>query len=82
MIPGGAQSKRETYAAHVNEVDFVVDVRYVNLIAVGGGSYGLVCSATDTVTGQQVAIKKVTNCFRDSSNAKRIVREIKVRFDA
>ena len=55
------RTPRNTYVAHVNEVDFVVDVRYVNLMAVGGGSYGLVCSATDTTTGNQVAIKKASS---------------------
>ena len=29
---------------------FEVDVRYTNLVPVGGGSYGLVCSADDSVT--------------------------------
>ena len=37
---------------------FEVDVRYTNLRAVGSGSYGLVCAADDTITGNKVAIKK------------------------
>ena len=44
---------------------FEVDVRYTNLKPVGGGSYGLVCSANDKMTGRQVAIKKVTDTFQD-----------------
>jgi hypothetical protein len=30
---------------------FEVDIRYTNLVPVGGGSYGLVCSADDSVNG-------------------------------
>ena len=57
---------------------FEVDVRYTNLVPVGGGSYGLVCSADDSITKQRVAIKKVTNAFSDLTDAKRIMREIKL----
>ena len=57
---------------------FEVDLRYTNLIPVGGGSYGLVCSADDSVTKRRVAIKKVTNAFSDLTDAKRIMREIKL----
>jgi serine/threonine protein kinase len=58
--------------------DFEVDVRYTDLKPVGGGSYGLVCSAHDMVTGKKVAIKKVTDTFQDLIDAKRIMREIKL----
>ena len=57
---------------------FMVDVRYQNLRPIGGGSYGLVCSADDMATGQKVAIKKVSNVFHDLIDAKRILREIKL----
>ena len=57
---------------------FEVDVRYTNLKPVGGGSYGLVCSAKDTLTGKPVAIKKITDTFQDLIDAKRIMREIKL----
>ena len=56
----------------------MVDVRYQNLKPIGGGSYGFVCSADDTATGQKVAIKKVANVFHDLIDAKRILREIKL----
>jgi mitogen-activated protein kinase 1/3 len=49
---------------------FVVDVRYTNLRPIGGGSYGFVCSADDTITGEKVAIKKVANVFHDLIDAK------------
>lgn len=57
---------------------FEVDVRYTNLRAVGSGSYGLVCAADDTITGNKVAIKKVGSAFKDLIDAKRILREIKL----
>ncbi|KAJ3670783.1 hypothetical protein LUZ60_008209 [Juncus effusus] len=45
---------------------------------IGKGSYGLVCSATDTHTGQKVAIKRILNIFDHASDAARILREIKL----
>mmetsp|Transcript_13876 Transcript_13876/g.27576 ORF Transcript_13876/g.27576 Transcript_13876/m.27576 type:complete len:107 (+) Transcript_13876:60-380(+) len=57
---------------------FIVDVRYTNLQPIGGGSYGFVCSADDSRTGEKVAIKKVANVFHDLIDAKRILREIKL----
>jgi len=57
---------------------FEVDVRYTDLKPVGGGSYGLVCSAKDNLTGKPVAIKKITDTFQDLIDAKRIMREIKL----
>ena len=45
---------------------------------IGAGAYGLVCKATDTVTGEEVAIKKVRDVFTDLVDAKRILRELKL----
>ncbi|KAF1321106.1 Cmgc/mapk protein kinase, partial [Globisporangium splendens] len=90
---------------------FEVRSHYVNLRPVGGGSYGIVCSAEDTVRkvpllagangnahdrnadffvtncmdllsvqlrGRKVAIKKITDVFDDLTDAKRILREMKL----
>jgi serine/threonine protein kinase len=57
---------------------YEIDVRYKNLKPIGSGSYGIVCSANDTITGQKVAIKKISNVFEDLIDAKRILREIKL----
>jgi hypothetical protein len=35
---------------------FYVDVRYTNLKPIGGGSYGFVCSADDSVSGEKVGV--------------------------
>lgn len=45
---------------------------------IGKGSYGVVCSARDTKSGEKVAIKKINNVFDHVSDATRILREIKL----
>ena len=45
---------------------------------IGKGSYGVVCSATDSKTGEKVAIKKITDVFEHVSDATRILREVKL----
>lgn len=52
--------------------------RYKILEVVGKGSYGVVCSAIDTHTGEKVAIKKINDIFEHISDAIRILREIKL----
>lgn len=71
--------KRQYYKCEVTRKHvFEVDVRYQNLSKIGSGAYGMVCSATDTVTNKEVAIKKVADVFEDLVDAKRILREIKL----
>ncbi|KAL3665476.1 hypothetical protein V7S43_009511 [Phytophthora oleae] len=45
---------------------------------IGSGAYGVVISATDSKTGTTVAIKNIQRAFDDLTDAKRIVREIKL----
>ncbi|GKV15502.1 hypothetical protein SLEP1_g26289 [Rubroshorea leprosula] len=52
--------------------------RYKIQEVIGKGSYGVVCSAIDTHTGEKVAIKKIHNIFEHISDAARILREIKL----
>ena len=52
--------------------------RYSIKEVIGKGSYGVVCSAVDTKTGERVAIKKINNVFEHVSDATRILREIKL----
>lgn len=52
--------------------------RYTIKEVIGKGSYGVVCSALDTKTGERVAIKKINNVFDHVSDATRILREIKL----
>ncbi|KAL6538298.1 Mitogen-activated protein kinase 19 [Orobanche gracilis] len=64
------------------EVDFFTEYgeanRYKILEIIGKGSYGVVCAAIDTHTGERVAIKKITDIFEHISDAIRILREIKL----
>ncbi|ETV82901.1 CMGC/MAPK protein kinase, variant [Aphanomyces astaci] len=57
---------------------FEVRSHYTNLRPIGGGSYGIVVSAEDTLRGRKVAIKKITDVFDDLTDAKRILREMKL----
>ncbi|KAJ5629045.1 MAP kinase SakA [Penicillium lividum] len=52
--------------------------RYSSLRLVGVGTYGQVCSATDNLTHQAVAIKKITEPFHSLEAAKRSFREVKL----
>lgn len=64
------------------EMDFFLEYgdasRYKIQEVIGKGSYGVVCSAVDTHTGEKVAIKKVHGIFEHISDAARILREIKL----
>lgn len=52
--------------------------RYRIQEVIGKGSYGVVCSAIDTHTGEKVAIKKIHDVFEHISDAARILREVKL----
>ncbi|KAL6570759.1 Mitogen-activated protein kinase 10 [Orobanche gracilis] len=64
------------------EMDFFSEYgdasRYKILEVIGKGSYGVVCSAIDSHTGEKVAIKKIHDIFEHISDAARILREIKL----
>ncbi|XP_057796122.1 mitogen-activated protein kinase 20-like isoform X1 [Salvia miltiorrhiza] len=64
------------------ELDFFSEYseasRYKIQEVVGKGSYGVVCSAIDTRTGEKVAIKKIHDIFEHISDAARILREVKL----
>ncbi|CDP06066.1 unnamed protein product [Coffea canephora] len=64
------------------EADFFTEYgdanRYKILEVIGKGSYGVVCAAIDTHTGEKVAIKKINDIFEHISDAIRILREIKL----
>jgi hypothetical protein len=59
-------------------VDFVLDPYYQELHPIGYGSYGVVCRAVDTRTGEEIAIKKVAPVFHDLIDTKRLTREVRV----
>ncbi|GBL52302.1 MAPK protein hog1 [Candidozyma auris] len=57
---------------------FEITSRYTDLNPVGMGAFGLVCSAVDKLTGQNVAVKKIMKPFSTSVLAKRTYRELKL----
>ncbi|KAH7300276.1 hypothetical protein KP509_24G054100 [Ceratopteris richardii] len=64
------------------EIEFFTEYgeasRYKILEIIGKGSYGIVCSALDTHTGERVAIKRINDIFEHVSDATRILREVKL----
>ncbi|CAJ2656971.1 mitogen-activated protein kinase 19 [Trifolium pratense] len=75
-----------TQKIHLNkdskELEFFTEYgeanRYKIIEIVGKGSYGVVCAAIDTHTGEKVAIKKIHDAFEHISDAVRILREVKL----
>eukprot|EP00800_Vazella_pourtalesii_P021522 TRINITY_DN8050_c0_g1_i1.p1 TRINITY_DN8050_c0_g1~~TRINITY_DN8050_c0_g1_i1.p1 ORF type:complete len:725 (-),score=160.17 TRINITY_DN8050_c0_g1_i1:15-2162(-) len=64
---------------HGNKVvTFTVESRYKPDSSIGMGAYGVVCSALDTLTNKQVAIKKLPDPFSRLASAKRALREINI----
>ncbi|KAJ7525690.1 hypothetical protein O6H91_17G061900 [Diphasiastrum complanatum] len=58
---------------------FEVTAKYVPPIRpIGRGAYGIVCSAVNSETSDEVAIKKIGNAFDNRIDAKRTLREIKL----
>ena len=55
-----------------------LDVRYTPIKPLGKGAYGVVCSASDAVTGERVAIKKIGTAFENAADARRTLREIQL----
>eukprot|EP00475_Leptophrys_vorax_P013940 TRINITY_DN2029_c0_g1_i1.p1 TRINITY_DN2029_c0_g1~~TRINITY_DN2029_c0_g1_i1.p1 ORF type:complete len:427 (-),score=101.41 TRINITY_DN2029_c0_g1_i1:788-2068(-) len=63
----------------VNGEHYQLDTRYKPLKAIGSGSYGHVCLAKDMNNGnQKVAIKKVKDVFMNVTDARRVLREVKL----
>jgi serine/threonine protein kinase len=57
---------------------FEISSRYEPIGVVGVGAYGLVVSANDLEGGRRVAIKRVDGLFENLTDAKRILREIRL----
>ncbi|KAJ1379010.1 Protein kinase domain [Sesbania bispinosa] len=82
VIPSSGRTFLETFEVNSAEMDFFSEYgdasRYKIQEVIGKGSYGVVCSAIDTHTGEKVAIKKIHDIFEHISDTARILREIKL----
>eukprot|EP00297_Palpitomonas_bilix_P006935 CAMPEP_0113896990 /NCGR_PEP_ID=MMETSP0780_2-20120614/18378_1 /TAXON_ID=652834 /ORGANISM="Palpitomonas bilix" /LENGTH=382 /DNA_ID=CAMNT_0000888299 /DNA_START=17 /DNA_END=1165 /DNA_ORIENTATION=+ /assembly_acc=CAM_ASM_000599 len=75
-IPPYKPTKTTTFSAGGNTFD--VDMKYSFIKRMGEGSYGVVCAVKNSKTGEKQAIKKIKKVFQDVTDAKRILREIKL----
>lgn len=58
--------------------EFEITERYNQLVPIGVGVSGLVCSANDQLTHQTVAVKKLHEPFKSGTIAKHMFREVKL----
>jgi len=76
--------KKGYHSVELNKTKWEVPERYVNLVGIGSGAYGQVCSADDTSSrgadGKfvRVAIKKIARPFQSAIHAKRTYRELRM----
>ncbi|XP_072306193.1 mitogen-activated protein kinase 14A isoform X2 [Eucyclogobius newberryi] len=70
--------RHKFYRQDVNKTIWEVPERYQNLLPVGSGAYGSVCSAYDEKTGLKVAVKKLSRPFQSIIHAKRTYRELRL----
>nr|CCA18023.1 mitogenactivated protein kinase putative [Albugo laibachii Nc14] len=71
-------TRRDNHHFQVGNTKFDIPRRYQLIKAIGQGAYGCVIAASDTETGQALAIKNIPNAFNDLIDAKRILREIRL----
>ncbi|TRY81808.1 hypothetical protein DNTS_008241 [Danionella cerebrum] len=73
-----ARTRAGFYRQDINRTVWDVPERYRDLIQIGTGAYGTVCSALDRKTGVRVAIKKLHRPFQSRLFAKRAYRELRL----
>ena len=78
MSGGSTKLKANEKVHYVAQTTFCLDRRYSDLKAIGKGSYGVVCSALDSVSGKKIAIKKITPMAKHITDAKHVLREIRL----
>lgn len=74
-IPCSVEGKR---SFEIRGIVFTVHEKYDLLKVIGVGAYGVVMAAIDKSTGEHVALKKISGVFEDITDAKRILREIRL----
>lgn len=79
-IDTGAGGPRKKVVFNAKGNKFNVDSRYSFIKTLGFGAYGVVCAANDSAghKTKKVAVKKVAGVFDDLTDAKRIIREMRL----
>jgi serine/threonine protein kinase len=72
------QTHADEKSYNIGNTSFTLQRKYADLKIIGKGSYGVVCSALDTKTGTRIAIKKITPMAKHSTDAKHVLREIRL----
>ncbi|KAL0582628.1 hypothetical protein ABG067_007395 [Albugo candida] len=62
----------------ISNTRFEIPIEYEYLKTIGSGAYGVVISVRDKRTEKEIAVKNIQRAFDDLTDAKRIVREIKL----
>lgn len=75
---GSKKSRKKKADYRIKGEKFTVYDYYTPTRILGTGAYASVCEALNKRTGKSVAIKKNKGVFQDLSDAKRILREIKL----
>lgn len=75
---GDNKGVKKKVAFRIKGEKFLVYDHYKPTKILGHGAYAVVCEAIDLRTGKSVAIKKNKGVFQDISDAKRILREVKL----
>ena len=74
--------KEGSFRVELNKTIWEVPQRYTNLMPIGCGAYGQVCSADDALLDRgsfhKVAIKKLARPFQSAIHAKRTYRELRM----
>lgn len=76
MSPDGLVLETNRYL--VQGTHFHVDKRYKILEPMSHGACGVVCSASDELLGERVALKKIEGVFEHITTAKRTLRELRI----
>mmetsp|Transcript_10456 Transcript_10456/g.25544 ORF Transcript_10456/g.25544 Transcript_10456/m.25544 type:complete len:402 (-) Transcript_10456:218-1423(-) len=74
----GERKERRFVKVQLENTTYHCDDRYQLKNTLGHGAYGHVASALDTLTRKKVAIKRVDRLLDDETDAKRILREVKI----
>lgn len=66
------------YRTELHKTDWEVPTKYIDLVPIGSGAYGSVCSSTNTELKLKMAVKKLARPFQSVTHAKRTYRELRM----